>query len=231
MEVTTIKIDHIPAVLYGASSDRVYLFVHGKNGYKEEAAGFAGAACARGWQVISVDLPEHGERRQENECFDPWHAVPELKKVMHYIRQRWSRVRLRANSLGAWFSMLSCKEEPLEKCLFVSPVLDMEQLIRDMMTWASVTEDELEQKKTIPTEFGETLSWEYLLYAKEHRITGWDIPTEILYAGRDNLTGRSTVDAFVETSGAGLTVMENGEHWFHTPEQLGVLSHWEKEMM
>ena len=27
--------------------------------------------------------------------------------------------------------------------------------------------------------------------------------------------------------GAALTVMENGEHWFHTPEQLAVLREWE----
>ena len=33
------------------------LYVHGKNGCKEEAERFAGTACAAGWQVLAIDLP------------------------------------------------------------------------------------------------------------------------------------------------------------------------------
>lgn len=231
MDTVNMKIETIPAVLYGKPSDNVYLFVHGKNGCKEEAAGFAQTADARGWQVLGIDLPGHGERREEGERFLPWHTVPELKTVIQYIGQRWKKASLIANSLGAWFSMLSFQDVSLEKCLFISPVLDMERLIRNMMMWASVSEDELREKQTIPTNFGETLSWEYLEYAKKHPITKWNVPTEILYAGKDNLTERSCVDAFTEKFGAGLTVMEDGEHWFHTPEQLDVLSRWSKEMI
>lgn len=29
-----------------------------------------------------------------------------------------------------------------------------------------------------------------------------------------------------ETCGASLTVMENGEHWFHTEEQMRFLDNW-----
>lgn len=36
-----------PAVCYGAPSDRVWLFVHGQGGCKEEAAAFA-ASCGTG---------------------------------------------------------------------------------------------------------------------------------------------------------------------------------------
>lgn len=231
METIDMKIGTIPAVLYGKPSDHVYLYVHGKNGCKEEAAGFAPAADARGWQVLGIDLPGHGERRAEEEHFLPWYIVPELKTVMQYIVERWKKTGLIANSLGAWFSMLSFRDATLEKYLFISPVLDMERLIRNMMMWASVSEDELREKQTIPTDFGETLSWEYLEYAKKHPVTKWEVPGEILYAGKDYLTERSTVDAFTETSGAGLTVMEDGEHWFHTPEQLDVLTGWIEKMI
>ena len=34
-------IDHIPAILLGEPSDKIYLFVHGQDGNKEEAVGFA----------------------------------------------------------------------------------------------------------------------------------------------------------------------------------------------
>ncbi len=50
--------------------------------------------------------------------------------------------------------------------------------------------------------------------------------TAIMYAGGDNLTSRQTVDEFVSSHDATLTLMENGEHWFHTAEQLVFLDKW-----
>ena len=221
------KICDIPTVLYGENSDRVWLFVHGKCGYKEEAEAFAEIVCPKGAQVLAIDLPGHGERKAEA-GFDPWHVVPELREVMANLRQRWAHVSLRANSIGAWFSMLAFPGAPPEQALFVSPVLDMRQLIQSMMLWASADETRLEREGEISTNFGETLSWDYLQYAKAHPIVTWAAPTAILYAGRDNLTGRETVDAFVRRFNCKLTVMETGEHWFHTPEQLAVLKSWEE---
>lgn len=94
-----------------------------------------------------------------------------------------------------------------------------------MMMWSNVTENELRREKEIPTEFGETLSWEYLCYVREHSIK-WNIPTCILYGGQDELTSKETVFEFAKRTGAVLTVMENGEHWFHTNEQMEFLDNW-----
>ncbi|MEY8359261.1 alpha/beta hydrolase [Anaerotruncus colihominis] len=222
----TVKIRDIPAVLYGGRADRVWLYVHGKSGCKEEGEPFAHIVCPEGWQVLAIDLPEHGARLGGPVGFDPWHAVPELRSVLDWARRRWPCAALRATSLGAWFSMLAFAGQPLEKALFVSPVLDMELLICDMMRWAGVDEQRLRREGEIATDFGETLSWRYLAYAREHPIARWDVPTEILYAGGDNLTRRETVDAFACRFGCGVTVMEDGDHWFHTPEQLAVLEQW-----
>lgn len=229
MKEQPFKILDIPVLLLGEASEKVYLFIHGKSGSKEEAREFAKIAAVDGWQVLSMDLPQHGERIQGKDTFDPWHAVPELKAVMSYAKEHWKRISLRANSIGAWFSMLSFADEVLENCLFVSPILDMEQLIRNMMLWASVSEEQLRQQQNIETDFGETLSWQYLTYAKINSIDKWNSPTAILYAGKDDLTDRHTVHTFVEKFHCKLTVMENGEHWFHTPEQVDVLNQWTKE--
>ena len=35
------SIDGIPAVLWGVPSDKIYIYVHGKQGYKEYAEAFA----------------------------------------------------------------------------------------------------------------------------------------------------------------------------------------------
>lgn len=226
MKEERFTIQNIPSILYGDSSEKLFLYIHGKMGCKEEAARFAEIVCPKGYQVLSIDLPGHGERAGEMERFVPWEVVPELQAVYGFVRQRWKRIRLYANSIGAYFSLLAFREVKLEKSLFVSPILDMEKLIRDMMGWAGVTQEQLKAAGEMPTAFGETLSWEYLTYAAEHRITKWDCPTAILYAGQDHLTAWDTVDDFAQRFGCTVTVMENGEHWFHTEEQLAALDAW-----
>ena len=226
MSESKIMIDQIPAVLYGEVSDRCFLYIHGKLGFKEEAESFAEIACTKCWKVLSIDLPEHGERKQEKDRFNPWCVVPELETVLQYMQQHFKTIGLRANSIGAWFAMQSFDGTEFERCLFVSPVLDMEKLIQNMMQWAGVSEERLKKESLIPTDFGEILSWEYYEYVKAHLITQWQCQTDILYAGNDNMTALKTVDEFAEQFHASLTIMKNGEHWFHTPEQLMVLNQW-----
>ena len=91
-----------------------------------------------------------------------------------------------------------------------------------------MTEPELAEKGEIATPFGETLSWRYLCYVREHPIS-WRVPTRILYGEKDNLTSMETISAFAARHGAELTVMPGGEHWFHTAEQMAFLDGWIKE--
>lgn len=106
-------------------------------------------------------------------------------------------------------SLLAFAGRPLEQALLVSPVLDMERLIRGMMAGACVSEEELRARGEIPVELGETLSWRYLQYARTHPLVVWDTPTAILYPEHDALTSRETVEAFVRRFRCRLTVLEN----------------------
>jgi len=130
-----------------------------------------------------------------------------------------------ANSIGAFFAMSALDETLVDRAYFISPVVDMESLIGNMMQWANVTEQELAQRGEAPTDFGETLSWRYLRYVRQHSIA-WNVPTRILYGEHDNLTSLETVSAFARRHHAKLTVMPGGEHWFHTPEQMRFLDQW-----
>ena len=226
MEKITLQIHGVPSIIYGTPSKKLFLYIHGQGGYKEEAEMFANIACRYDWQVLSVDLPEHGDRKDEINSFDPWHIVPELCTIMEYAKFRWGNISLFANSIGAWFSMLSFGNEKLKKCLFVSPVLDMKQLISKMMVWANVSEARLKKELVIPTSFGQTLSWEYWKYTLLHPITNWTAPTRILYGENDSLIDRDTVEQFTLKYRCKLTVMEKGEHWFHTERQLAVMQEW-----
>lgn len=227
MKKQTMTIAGIPAVLYGSRSRRVYLYVHGKMGSKEEALAFAELACPMGYQVLAIDLPEHGERKGRPEKLLPWVVLPELQLVYQYAKVHWRTVSLRATSIGAWLSMLALSEKELKQALFVSPVVDMENLIGKMMQWANVTEAQLEQTGEIPTNFGETLSWPYLCWVREHPLH-WHGRTQVLYGDRDALTSRTLIERFRQESGAHLTIMEGGEHWFHTPVQMAAVQMWEE---
>ena len=44
-----------------------------------------------------------------------------------------------ACSMGAYFSLLAYQNDVLEKALFLSPVVNMERIIENMMKWFNVT--------------------------------------------------------------------------------------------
>jgi hypothetical protein len=216
----------IPAIIWGEISDNVYLFVHGKKSRKEEAEGFAGVAVRKGYQVLSFDLPEHGDRLNSNYPCTVQNGVQDLCLVEDYAKDSWKHISLFACSLGVYFSLVAYQEIRLETCLFLSPILDMEHLIRNMMKWFNVSAELLEEKREIPTPVEETLSWPYYTYVREHPIIKWENHTYILYGSNDNVTEKHVVDSFVTKFHCNLEVLENGEHYFHTTEQIGVLDGW-----
>ncbi len=145
MKKQNLTLAGVPAILYGSRSRKVYLYVHGKNGCKEEAERFAQTACSAGWQVLAIDLPEHGARRGRPEQLLPWAVVPEIQAVYARMQPVWPHIRLYGVSIGAWLAMQALRAEKLEKALLVSPVVDMETLILSMMQGAHVTEEQLRQ--------------------------------------------------------------------------------------
>ena len=192
---------------------RFVIYVHGKSGCAEEAKHYH--PLFPDSDVIGFDY--HAQT--------PWEAKEEFPRFFDLHSEGYHSVILIANSIGAYFSMHSLDEKRISQAMFISPIVNMEQLIANMMMWSHVTENELEIKKEIPTEFGETLSWEYLCYVRKHPIK-WSVPTCILYGGKDQLTSRQTVSGFADQIGAKLTVMKDGDHWFHTKEQMKVLDQW-----
>jgi len=230
MKKQHFHIQDIPAILYGSNSDNLYLYVHGKLSNKEEAGGFAEIVASQGYDVLSFDLPEHGERKNEQYECTVQNCVLDLKIIMDYIKERYSSISLYACSLGAYFSLIAYRDIQFEKCLFVSPILDMERLIRNMMIWAGVAEDALRERKLIETSFGETLSWDYYQYVKDNLVENWDSETNILYGENDNLTERTVLDSFSKRFNCAVDIMACGEHYFQSKEQLEYLENWIKRV-
>ena len=195
---------------------KAVIYIHGKGGNAGEADRYK--TLFPHCDVIGFDY--HAQT--------PWEAKEEFTEFFDRISGICNSIILIANSIGAFFAMNADVGEKIEKAFFISPVVDMERLIRDMMLWADVTEDELQQRKEIATAFGETLSWEYLCYVRKNPIK-WSVPTHILYGEKDSLTSLETVSRFAGKIGAAVDVMPGGEHWFHTEEQMAFLDRWIKE--
>ena len=189
------------------------VYVHGKGGSAEETEHYRGLFSEA--EVVGFDY--HAQT--------PWEAREECPQFFAEQRKRCDHLTLIANSIGAFFAMSSLDGTLIDQARFISPVVDMEKLIGNMMMWANVTERELAEKSEIPTRFGETLSWSYLCYVRGHPIV-WQVPTRILYGEHDTLTDLEIISAFAKRVGAELTIMQGGEHWFHTEQQMRFLDDW-----
>ena len=194
----------------------VVIYIHGKGGSAEESEHYK--QLFHDFEVIGLAY----------QTFSPWDTGKEIYNAIEKLKGKYENVILIANSIGAFFSMNAGIEGMIQKANFISPIVDMEKLITDMMKLANVTEQELESKGMIHTDFGEDLSWEYLNYVRCHSIE-WRVPTQILYGSKDHLMSIETITEFALKHQATLTVMEGGEHWFHTEEQMLFLDNWIKE--
>ena len=224
----TLRIRGIPALVWGEPSEKVYLWVHEKMSRKEETEEFAHLAEERGYQTISFDLPEHGERAGSRERCDVFQGMQDLKVVGDYVFDRWKKVSLYGCSLGAFFSLYTYPQRRFERCLFQSPIVDMEYLVGQMMLWFDVTPERLQREGEIDTPV-DPLRWDYFQYVKEHPITRWDSPTRILYGDRDALQAETVMSAFAQRHGCRLTIARGSDHPFGEPEDAVIVKRWLEE--
>ena len=68
--------------------------------------------------------------------FSPWETGKEIHEVVASLKTEAESIILIANSIGAFFSMNANLNGLIEKAYFISPVVNMEKLICDMMKWA-----------------------------------------------------------------------------------------------
>ncbi|NTV90919.1 MAG: alpha/beta hydrolase [Clostridiales bacterium] len=186
-------------------------------------------AVNSGYQALSFDLPEHGDRKGKGYACNAENCVFDLVSIAGYAKTIADDISLFACSMGAYFSLLAYREMTIRKSLFLSPVLNMERIIGNMMSWFNVSEDRLRAEREIETPIGQSLSWDYYSYVKAHPVDKWNNPTSILYGSCDNITEAEVVEDFAGRYDCSLTVLDKGEHYFHTDEQMAFFRDWLKK--
>ena len=189
------------------------IYIHGKGGTAEEAERYRPL------------FPEYDLVGLDYHAQTPWDAREEFRLFWDSFSMGHDNIIIIANSLGAFFAMHALNDKKIARAYLISPVVNMEKLILNTLQWAGISERELMEKGVIKTAFGEVLSWDYLSWVRTHPVS-WDIPTLILYGANDHLQSINIIRSFATQTGANLTIMKNGGHWFHTQEELAFLDRW-----
>ena len=113
----------------GVILKKAMIYVHGKGGSYLEAEQFKNICLD--FDVFGVDY---------NDYF-PWIVKNKIMEVYDKISEKYDYIYVLANSIGAYFTMHTLQNFKIEKALFISPILDMEQLIFFIITrsWERVS--------------------------------------------------------------------------------------------
>ncbi len=103
--------------------ERVVLYIHGKGGSYLEAEQYK-KNCP-GFDIIGIDY----------EVDVPWIVENKIQQAYDEACKKYGHIGIIANSIGAYFAMHTLQRKCIEKALFISPIVDMEKLILDMMSW------------------------------------------------------------------------------------------------
>ena len=177
------------------------VYIHGAGGSSSEAEFYREIFSE---DVIGLDYKSN----------TPWDFKEETKVFFEENKD----IVLIANSIGAYFAML-CNFS-FRKAFLISPVVDMKRLIEGMMRERNISLKELEEKKVIAD-----LSWDYYTFACNN-IPHINSIAHIAYGEFDNLTSLKTISSFAKENNATLDILKNGEHYFHTPEEMDFLANW-----
>ena len=100
-------------------------------------------------------------------------VVPELQAVYARMKPVWAHIRLYGVSIGAWLAMQALQGDAPEQALLVSPVVDMEALIANMMQYAHVTEEQLQRQGDPHGSWGDPLMAVSVLGAGTSAALAW----------------------------------------------------------
>ena len=192
--------------------DSCVVYIHGLYGNSSEADFYS--FYSNKFDVIGLDYKDG----------NPWGVKDKIVKEFTEISKKYKRVYLIANSIGAFYAYKYLTSFKIETAFFISPLVNMKQMIEKMMKRYKISLKQLQQEKFISLNNQQTLSYDFYISLDEEVC--WHTKTHILYGEKDKIVDKDSIFNFVTDHNASLTIMKNGGHWFHTPGQLKYLKKW-----
>lgn len=84
-----VRISNIPVILWEEKSKKLFIAVHENMSNKEDCViqVLAEEALQKGYQVLSFDLPEHGERKNDDTPCKMQFCVSDLSIIVNYAKE------------------------------------------------------------------------------------------------------------------------------------------------
>lgn len=193
------------------------VYIHGLFGNSKEADFYSFYTSK--YDVIGLDYKDG----------NPWEVKEKIVKEFTEISSRYKEVYVIANSIGAFYTYMYLSTFNIKKAFFISPLVNMKQVIEGLMKKNSISLERLENEKFIALDNGQVLSYDF--YKSLNDSDSWNVKTQILYGEKDKIVDQKSIFNFISNHNASLTVMKNGEHYFHTPGQLKFIKKWINEYL
>lgn len=211
------RIDELIEESKNLKHDSCIIYIHGLYGSSGESDFYS--FYTNKYDVIGLDY-EDG---------NPWEVKDKIIHEFSEISKRYKNVYVIANSIGAFYTYMYLSEFNIKKAFFISPLVNMKEVIEGLMKQYNISLDALKTRKLINLDNGQTLSYDFYESLKEK--DNWDIKTYVLYGEKDKLVDQKSIFNFISSHNSSLTIMKNGEHYFHTPGQLKFIKKWINEYL
>jgi len=228
MEKEKKMIHGIPSIIWGRKSNKVVIITHGSQSHKEDRfiQCCAEILCEKGYQIISFDLPEHGERKNQLPIHTVKQAIEDMQVILNYAKEHYNSIITIGCSLGAYYTLLAYQDESITQCLLLSPVVDLIELTHEMLENDNRTIREVFYNKQITLSNGIIVREEDYIYLSNHSIKTWKCPLSILYGMKDNLIKFESIQKFVSQYNCKLVLSDESAHYFHTKEDMKKIKIW-----
>ena len=160
---------------------------------------------------------------------NPWEVKETIISEFSKISKKYKEVYVIANSIGAFYAYMYLSSFNIKSAFFISPLVNMKSMIEKMMKKNKISIEQLLTEGFITLDDGQTLSYDF--YLSLNKKDNWNIKTHILYGEKDRLVDINSIVDFITNHNASLTIMKNGEHYFHTPGQLKFIKKWINEYL
>lgn len=193
---------------------KIAVYIHGAHGSSQEVSDYE---FLKGrFDVVGLDYQDG----------NPWELKETIQKEFERITDGYEDIIVIANSIGAFYTYEYLSDYNIKQAFFISPIVSMFQTIVDLMVMYNIKDKQLEKKRFITLEDGTVLSFNFYQQVS-NEDDSWDKPTEILYGSYDEQVYVQSMIEFLEKHPlAKLTVKEDAEHYFNSPEEKEFIRDW-----
>lgn len=113
------RVANIPTIVWGDQSAKIFIAIHGNMSNKADdvIAIFAEEAMKSGCQVLSFDLPKHGNRKKATTRCKIQNCVEDLHAIMKYVKSISNNASVFGCSIGACFSPVAYRHEGVRQAM------------------------------------------------------------------------------------------------------------------